>query len=193
MQTAADGFLEFGSDKIHVHGYLPAYQEIAAALGPATDVLELGVLDGESLRMWRHLFPDGTVTGVDSNPGATWPEGTVRVVGRHDDPGLPALLGGSYGLIVDDGCHHGQVVRRSFAILWPLVAPGGYYVVEDWQVALRGACRPGETWGQPWGESMLRAAESFLPLLAYPDSDCDFITYKHGLVIIHRRGSDSGV
>ena len=185
---AGDPFAGFATDKIRVHGYLPAYREIAAVLGPGARVLELGVESGESLRLWQYLFPQGEITGVDADRNAVWPEGTIKVTGRHDDPALPAAVGGPFGLIVDDGCHQGTVVRRSFALLWSLVTPGGYYVVEDWMVSLRAAERPGETWEQPWGPSMLRAAESFLKLLDYPDAECDFITYKYGLVIIHKRG-----
>lgn len=176
----------FGTDKIEPHRYFQAYVRIAGELGPSARVCELGVLGGESLRMWQALFPLGEVVGVDSNPGAVWPAGTRRVVALHDDPALPGVLGGQFGLLVDDGCHRGDVVQRSFALLWPLIRPGGYYVVEDWAVALRAAERPGETWGEPWGDSMLRAAESFLPVLRYPDGECDHITYRYGMVIIHK-------
>lgn len=176
----------WGTDKVVPHRYFQSYARIAGELGPEARVCELGVLDGESLRMFCGLFPLGSVTGVDVNPDCPWPSGTVRVVARHDDPALPAMLGGTFDLIVDDGCHVGETVRRSFALLWPLVRPGGYYVVEDWAVSLRAAERPGETWGQPWGDSMLRAVESFLPLLRYPDSECDEIAYRYGLAIVHK-------
>lgn len=179
----------WNTDKVEPHGYFQAYARIAAGLGPSARVCELGVLGGESLRMFRGLFPLGEVTGVDINPDCAWPPGTVRVVARHDDPALPGMLDGPYDLIVDDGCHAGETVRRSFALLWPLVGPGGYYVVEDWSVSLRAAERPGETWGQPWGDSMLRAVESFLPLLRYPDSECESVEYRYGLAIVKKKGS----
>ena len=53
-------------------------------------------------------------------------------------------------------------------------------------MSLRASCRPGETWGEPWGDGMLRLAESFLPMLDFPDAVCDQITYRYGLVIIHK-------
>ena len=180
------------SDKVEPHGYFTAYLRIAAELGPSARVCELGVLDGESLRMWQALYPLGEITGVDINPDCPWPPGTVKVVAAHDDPGLAAVLGGMFDLIVDDGCHVGDVVRRSFALLWPLVRPGGFYVVEDWAVSLRAAERPGETWGQPWGDSMLRAVESFLPLLRYPDSECESVTYRYGMAIVHKSAARTG-
>ncbi len=177
------------TDKVLPHCYFQAYARIAGELGPSARVCELGVLGGESLWMFRGLFPLGEVWGVDGNPDAIWPPGTVKVVAMHDDPALPGTLGGPFDLIVDDGGHDGPTVVRSFALLWPLVRPGGYYVVEDWAVALRASERPGETWGEPWGDGMLRAVESFLPLLRYPDSECESIEYRYGLAIVKKRAA----
>ena len=186
-----DGVTEpfWKTDKILPHQYFQAYARIAGELGPSARVCELGVLGGESLWMFRGLFPLGSVTGVDSNPDSIWPPGTVKVVALHDDPALPGVLRGPFDLIVDDGCHQGDVVQRSFALLWPLVRPGGYYVVEDWAVALRAAERPGETWGESWGPGMLRAVESFLTLLRYPDSECESVEYRYGLAIVKKRAA----
>lgn len=167
--------MRFATDKIEPHGYFPSYCAIAASLGPAATVCELGVWRGESLRMWQALFPLGEIWGVDNDPAAVWPEGTRKLCRAQDDPRLPAELPGGLGLVVDDASHDGDLTRASFALLWPLVAPGGFYVVEDWQCSLNG-----------WGPGMLRAAESFLPLLKSRDSECDQIVYRCGLVIIHR-------
>lgn len=180
----------FVTDKVEPHRYFRSYVAIAAELGPAARVCELGVASGGSLLMWQALFPSGEVTGVDRDENAAWPAGTRKVVAGHDDPALPGLLGGPFDLIVDDGCHHGPVARRSFGLLWPLVAPGGFYVVEDWMVSLRAADRPGETWGEPWGDGMLRMVQRLLRLLDRPDSECDEITYRYGLAIVHKRGAD---
>lgn len=178
----------FATDKIEPHQYFQTYVQIAGELGPSARVLELGVENGESLRMWQSLFPLGEITGVDHNSASTWPRGTVKVVSAQDDPALPGKLTGNFKLIIDDASHNGIATRKSFELLWPLIARGGYYVVEDWMVALRDASRDGETWGESknWGDSMLRAAEGFLPLLDYPYGDCDFITYRYGMILIHR-------
>ncbi len=207
--TGADvpaGYAEPYSDKIN-HGYLPAYQRIAGELGPAARVLEIGVLRGESLRLWQALFPQGRITGVDVSPHAVWPEGTIKVLADQDDPRLPELAGGGpFDLIVDDASHDmgGTVfgeftwtqmavplpagagsTARTFALLWPLVAPGGYYVIEDWWLSLH------PTWGYPNtdGGRMLTAVSGLLRLLDSPDAECDVITYRYGLAIAHRKGS----
>jgi hypothetical protein len=169
----------FATDKIEPLGYFSAYVAIAGELGPAAKVCELGVYRGESLRMWQALFPLGQVIGVDISEGAVWPPGTVRIVAAQDDPGLPGLLGGQLNLVVDDASHDGGLTRRSFDLLWPLVAPGGYYVIEDWQVSLS------DRFGS-YGPGMLRCAESFLPLLRDRGGQVDEIRYRYGMIIVHR-------
>lgn len=173
----------FNTDKIEPHGYFQAYVKLAAELGPRARVCELGVEEGESLRIWQSLFPLGEITGVDANNDAIWPDGTVKVVARQDDPALPGMLRGRYDLIVDDCSHDGTLTQMSWMLLWPQVSPGGYYVIEDWMVALRSDPQ----WGGCWGPSMLKVAESFLTMLHHRNSDVDQVTYRYGLIIIRKR------
>lgn len=169
--------MTFTTDKVRL-GYLPTYLGLAAELGTAARVVEVGVLDGDSLVMWQSLFPEGTIVGVDHNALARWPEGTVRVVVGQNDAALPGMVAeyGPFDLIVDDASHEGALTRRTWDLLWPLVAPGRYYVIEDWQVAFW----PGRD------QSMLRMAESLLP--AIEDGDAESITYRHGQIILRKKG-----
>ena len=79
----ADGWrqhaLAYQTDKV-AQGYLDAYRSIAAELGPDARVCEVGVYACGSLATWQDLFPGGLVAGVDIDPGACWPDGTIRVV-----------------------------------------------------------------------------------------------------------------
>ena len=165
------------TDKI-TQGYLPSYLRIAADLGPDAAVCEVGVYHGASLRLWQALFPLGRVTGVDSSPYADWPEGTVRVVAGQDDPGLPGKVGGPFGLVVDDASHDGTLTAATFRLLWPLVQPGGYYVVEDWWVSLAGVD----------GGGMLAMVAGMLSMLDGQDGECEQVTYRYGMAIAKRRG-----
>jgi hypothetical protein len=176
----------FDTDKITVHNYFPVYQMLASQLGSEADVCEVGVLNGESLKMWQHLFPKGTVTGVDYNSHATWPEGTIKVLCDQTSPRLPELLD-EYDMIVEDASHEGWKTKETFRLLWPKVRSGGFYVVEDWSMGLSSdPTSPYYADRDMWGSSMLDAAGSFLKLLPAPDGDCDYITYAYGMIIIHR-------
>lgn len=126
----------FRTDKVHPHGYLPDYLQLATELGPAATVCEIGVYHGHSLAMWQCLFPDGMVIGVDREPSCVWPEGTHQILATQDDPALAekvlALAPGGCSLIVDDASHIAHLSAETYRLLWPVVAPGGCYVLEDW-------------------------------------------------------------
>ena len=162
--------MRFATDKIG-HGYLPTYLRIAAELGPAARVCEVGVEHGH-----------GLVCGVDSNGGSRWPEGTITVICDQDSPSLPGRLrehAEAWDLIVDDASHFGALTAATFQLLWPLVAPGGFYVVEDWMVGLPGV------WPE-YGGSMLAVAQGLLPLLTR-DGDVEDITYRYGLAVVRKK------
>ena len=173
--------MRFTTDKVTL-GYLPSYLRIAAELGPAARVCEVGVFGGASLNMWQALFPGGLVAGVDNNAGSFWPAGTVSIVCGQDDPGLPARLRHHapwWDLIVEDASHDGKLSQVTFGLLWPLVAPGGFYVLEDWMVGLPGG------W-EDYGTSMADTAAGFLQLLT-GDSDVEDITYRYGLAVLRKK------
>jgi len=153
------------------HGYLPHYLRIAAGIGLAGRVCELGVRRGDSLRLWQVLFPRGDVAGVDNDPGATWPKGTTRIEMDQAHPDLPEKVG-QRDLIVDDASHDGDLTARSFTNLWPNVAPGGWYVIEDWWFS----------WGMKG--SMLAAVQNLLPLLQHKDMES--VTCTWGLVMVRK-------
>lgn len=125
-----------GSDKRPE--YMAVYERICDTLPEDPAIVELGVLNGESLKMWLAAFPDSTVIGVDNDPAAHWPDGAVRVVADQtecaQDIGAP---GDTFDLIIDDASHQYKATMASFQALWPLVEPGGWYVVEDWDASLR--------------------------------------------------------
>lgn len=172
----------YDTDKV-AQGYLPAYNSIADLLGAAARVCEVGVWRGGSMATWLDLFPKGVVAGVDVSPDALWPEGTIRVVAAQDDPALPGLLrehADAWDLIVDDASHDGVKSAHTFDLLWPLVSPGGFYVIEDWFVGYpeyRGACKSPE---------MLDLAESLLQRLRR-DGDTESVSYRYGMAIIRKK------
>jgi hypothetical protein len=171
--------VRFATDKI-LHGYLPAYLRIAAELGPAGRVCEVGVQDGHGLDLFQALFPQGLVAGIDADENSRWPDGTRRIAAAQDDPALPARLAGyspEWDLIADDASHRGNLTVATLRLLWPLLAPGGFYVVEDWMVGL----------GWPgYDDSMLLAAQGLLTLLT-KDGDVEDITYRYGLAVLRKR------
>lgn len=199
----------YGTDKESL-GYGPGYREIAAALGPAARVCEIGVLNGGSLRMWRDLFPQGTIAGVDFSPDAHWPDGTGKIVANQTDPALPGILDAyapAWDLVVDDGSHQGAMTAITFDMLWPRIAPGGFYVIEDWFFGLPlwpstgwwgGAPRGSKAIADSYDPGMLQLVQNLLTRLDRPyrgpgedpylaDRDeVDSVNCRYGLAVVRK-------
>lgn len=139
--------VEFGSDKWGVHHYTPRYERHFA---PFRDrklvVVELGVggysrrrQGGASLRMWKWFFPRAQVVGVDIEDKSFVDEPRIRCFqGSQTDAALMDRIVAEYGaptIVVDDGSHLPPDVIESFRILFPHLADGGLYVIEDIQTS----------------------------------------------------------
>ena len=122
--------------------YLPIYERYFASYRekPAK-ILEIGVNQGGSLDLWRRYFgPDATIFGIDINPRCaervTAPN-QVRIGSQADPDFLRRVVGemGNPDIVLDDGSHRAQHQRTSFETLFPLLAEGGLYVIEDTHTA----------------------------------------------------------
>jgi len=102
-------------------------------------LLELGVHQGSSMKMWEKYFPLATVVGLvaQARPEAFPTDARFHFVcGAQDDPALLdqaiALAGGPFDIVIDDCSHLGCHTARSFAHLFIKgLKPGGIYVIED--------------------------------------------------------------
>jgi hypothetical protein len=138
--------LEQGTDKVTQLGYDPWYERVFGPLRcEPLKVLELGVHEGASLRLWEAYFPHAEVWGVDILPICKDQErGRIRVrIGDQADPAFIAAVADEIGpidIVIDDASHIWGNTLASFDLLWPRVKSGGWYVIEDLQV-----CYP--SWG----------------------------------------------
>jgi hypothetical protein len=118
--------------------YLPIYQRI---FGPFVSrplrFLEIGVLAGGSMHMWREFFgPTATIFGIDINPDCAGYGGTagqVRIGSQADPDFLRAVVTemGGVDIVLDDGSHVASHQRASYEVLFPMLEDGGLYVIED--------------------------------------------------------------
>jgi demethylmacrocin O-methyltransferase len=126
------------TDKDYHHkGYGPFYTEVMAPhKDSVTAVLELGILQGGSLKAFRDYFPNATVVGYDIDP-ATMVKGEHRIVtypgNVRDKAALRnvARLHGPFDLIVDDASHIPIDIFHALKALWGYLKPGGHYFIED--------------------------------------------------------------
>lgn len=134
--------LKYGTDKAsNGHNYLHVYEQIMPSVRPVS-LLEIGWFDGASMRMWReYLHEESTIIGVDIEPkdeicGVEFVQANATQYELLTNINR-LTLGKTPGLdfIIDDGSHLSPDVIASLALLWDLVRPGGYYIVEDLHVS----------------------------------------------------------
>jgi hypothetical protein len=122
--------------------YFSVYRDV---FGPLTArpmrILEIGVLNGAGLRLWKRFFsnPDTVVVGIDILPGCARfdsPNEGIRVrIGSQADPKfLQEIIKefGPFDLIIDDGSHRSSHMIASFNCLFGVgLKDSGIYFVED--------------------------------------------------------------
>ncbi|MEM9045631.1 MAG: hypothetical protein AAGC81_13140 [Pseudomonadota bacterium] len=121
--------------------YYEIYERFFEPLRDRSNTLiELGVAEGASLKVFSEYFPKSTIVGVDIRlrdiDFANWPkihvyEGSqtdaklmIELATRHAPEGID--------IVVDDASHQGALSFESFNILFPRLKAGGLYVIEDW-------------------------------------------------------------
>ena len=99
-------------------------------------LIEIGVLEGASLRMWKEYFPNATIVGIDINPDCAAYEEERIVIHIADGTTVECAKWVRENcdnpfIIIDDGGHTWKMQQNSLELLFPLLSRGGYYIVED--------------------------------------------------------------
>jgi demethylmacrocin O-methyltransferase len=145
MKTLDQLGLEHGTDKASsFHSYLDTYERY---LSPLRDkpvrLLEIGVLGGASLKMWRDYFLLGRIFGLDCDDKTGLKLGERIEIIRGDSSKQSGWLAvydematafgqaPFFDAIVDDGAHTVFSVIKAFQLGFPMLNPGGLYIVED--------------------------------------------------------------
>jgi hypothetical protein len=125
--TLHEWAIHHGSDKGKAHQYCDFYE---SRIGTPKSIIEFGVLNGASLKMWRDAYPGAVVIGLDIEDKKA-PEGTYVFKVDASKENWIVRLNPSFDLILDDASHMTQDQIDSFNLWWPLVNKGGHYVIED--------------------------------------------------------------
>jgi hypothetical protein len=136
--------------------YLEEYDRLLAAFRDRpVRLLEIGVQNGGSLEIWAEYFPQAKrIIGCDIDPACARLE--------FDDPRISIVVGdvngdeaqaeisatsNGFDIIIDDGSHSSGDIISTFSRLFPRLALGGIYVIEDlhcsyWKVYEGGLFHP---------------------------------------------------
>ena len=134
---------KYSNDKSPSHGH--AYSNLYAMLldphrESVRNMTEVGVLNGQGTMMWADYFPNAHVYGLDIKlePRAvSLCSGQPRIHLYEKNAhlrGVPQELGlaeESMDLVVEDASHSHTGTHLIAESFWPLVKPGGFYVIED--------------------------------------------------------------
>lgn len=152
---------------------LALYGRLAPVV-PEGAILEIGVKNGGSVALWRHLFPSAKVIGVDVNlaKAVRHPEAIYLEGDQTDQQLLAAIVRehGPFALVVDDGSHVGTDQITTLKALLPSLVAGGIYVIEDIHAALKLAAEVDyglDVWPD-YVRTMLDCLRGFAPVVDIP-------------------------
>lgn len=120
--------VKYGTDKGSLkHNYMPFYEKHLPK--NPKKILEIGVLDGASIRMWKEWFTDTEIHGLDLfSEGAPDIEGVTFHHGdQRDFVILDKLRNENFDVIIDDGSHNSRDQMITFFGLFN----GKNYFIED--------------------------------------------------------------
>jgi hypothetical protein len=118
--------------------YFDIYDRFLARFrGTDVHFLEIGVLHGGSLRMWKSYFgKKAKIFGADINPACErFAEEQVQIfIGDQEDRAFLGRLAAELpriDVLLDDGGHTMRQQINTFEALYPRLSPDGVYLCED--------------------------------------------------------------
>ena len=120
-------------------GFLPIYEKYFSDFeNKKINILEIGIDDGESLRLWREYFSDANIVGLDIFSKDFKINGVKMFQG--DQSNIADLkkvtdLYNNFDIIIDDGSHVSKQTIKSFYYLFDFLNENGLYVIEDLQTS----------------------------------------------------------
>ncbi len=169
----------------------------------ADHVLELGMWDGGSLAFWFELLQPRKLVGVDlaeradsdyfqayrRERGLADRLQTYWATNQADSARLRQIVAAEFqaplDLVLDDASHLYGPTKASFECLFPLMRPGGLYIIEDWSWSHWASYQdPQHEWAHEiaptqWALEMVEATGSGLQLITS-------VTVYQGFVAIER-------
>lgn len=120
------------------HHYLDFYQLMLPDRSFKGRLLEIGVMDGLSVRMWQEYYPDAEIVGIDikdmsffHNDDWKVPE-SVKLLQLDGTKAKDMKPLGKFDIILDDGSHYMKDQQASFDLLYyNQLTKNGLYILED--------------------------------------------------------------
>lgn len=132
----------YGTDKSSfIHNYCVKYERyLPFKRYNALKILEIGVLRGDSLKMWKDYFYRSEIIGIDiTSECKNYEQDRIHIeIGSQIDGeflNAVSVKCGPFDMILDDGSHMNSHQIYSFEHLFKSIKSGGVYIVEDCMVS----------------------------------------------------------
>ena len=123
----------------NISGFIQLYEKYFSEYkDKKINLLEIGVDNGDSLRIWREYFVNANICGIDINKKNFTINNTDILIGDQSDYKFLQSIVDKYknfDIIIDDGSHQSKHIIASFNFLFPCLNDNGIYVVEDLQAS----------------------------------------------------------
>jgi hypothetical protein len=141
MKTLNEIYLNYQSpeghgDKGTAHTYIDEYEKLLDKYRENSTVLEIGICEGESLKMWNEYFVNSEVYGIDITDFyikdlINENKYNIIIGDASSNDILNQLNNLTFDVIIDDGSHLINDQINSFNILKNKMKPNGIYIIED--------------------------------------------------------------
>ena len=136
----------YGTDKSKDdHKYVDIYHSLFADRRQRVlNLTEIGVSSGQSVAMWADYFANAHIWGLDPLLSNRYSRDVLRYFATNSrvhlfkadayekrTPSDHALVPQSMDVVIDDAVHYPNPAMKLLEIWWPLIRPGGYYIIED--------------------------------------------------------------
>ena len=133
------------TDKNTVHSYLELYQRLLSSKREtAKNVLEVGILGGGSIKLWKDFFTNATVYGLDiMNIRNVWPEIVNKdkiILYTGTDAYNEIFFNNTFlkknikcDFMLDDGPHTLESMKKFINLYSQIMTEDGILIIEDVQ------------------------------------------------------------
>jgi len=138
-KTFIDGIpAEWGGDKGSAHSYIETYEQLFESIrNEEFSLLEIGVLYGSSLKMWKDYFINAHIHGMDVLESCIkYEEDRIEIKiadSTNEDSVNENYNGMKFDIIIDDGHHDFDMQQKTFKTMFKYLSNGGIYIIEDVQ------------------------------------------------------------
>ena len=129
----------------HKHNFAQTYETYFHLLREKPlNILEIGVCDGASLKMWYDYFPNANIIGLDILPKNEYENDRIKIgildqsQRIHLDEFINYCKENNiiFDIIIDDGSHHMDDQQITLFYMFNVLNSNGIYILEDLHTSL---------------------------------------------------------